>query len=110
MKPENFLKCIEILRKYDPNMQSQTIAIFLYIAIHNRGKFIETGVPMTIIASDLNLAQSSVSRNISILSKWKWSRKEGLDLVETREDPMERRRKLVKLTPKGEKLFLKFNS
>jgi DNA-binding MarR family transcriptional regulator len=108
MNAVNFLKYIEILRKHDPKIQSQTIAIFLYVAIHYQGKYEEEGVPMTIIASDLNLAQSSVSRNISILSQWKWSRKKGLDLVETREDPMERRRKLVKLTPKGKKLFNQF--
>ena len=60
---------------------------------------------MTTIAKDLNMAQSSVSRNVSLLSKWSWSRKEGLNFVEALEDPMERRRKLVKLTNRGKKLY-----
>jgi DNA-binding MarR family transcriptional regulator len=46
-----------------------------------------------------------VSRNVSLLSKWSWSRKEGLNFVEALEDPMERRRKLVKLTNRGKKLY-----
>ena len=65
----------------------------------------EEGVPMTTIAKDLNMAQSSVSRNVSLLSKWSWSRKEGLNFVEALEDPMERRRKLVKLTNRGKRLY-----
>jgi len=101
MNAINLLKHIESFRKFDADIQSQTIAVFLYVGI-NEG---EEGVPMTTIAKDLNMAQSSVSRNVSLLSKWSWSRKEGLNFVEALEDPMERRRKLVKLTNRGNKLY-----
>jgi DNA-binding MarR family transcriptional regulator len=56
------------------------------------------------------MAQSSVSRNVSILAKWKWNRSEGLNFVETREDPMERRRKLVSLTNRGKRLYDSVNN
>ena len=104
------LKSIQEFRKYDADIQSQTIAIFLYVAIHSQGKFADTGVPMTAIADDLDMTQSSVSRNVSILAKWKWNRSEGLNFVETREDPMERRRKLVSLTNRGKRLYDSVNN
>ena len=104
------LKMVQDFRRFDPDIQSQTMAIFFYVAIHSHGKFAETGVPMTAIADDLDIAQSSVSRNISILSKWKWSRKEGLNFVETKEDPMERRRKLVRLTNRGQRFYDSVNN
>ncbi len=101
MNAINLLKHIENFRKFDADIQSQTIAVFLYVGIHEGNE----GVPMTKIATELNMAQSSVSRNVSLLSKWRWSRKEGLNFVEALEDPMERRRKLVKLTNRGKKLY-----
>ena len=60
---------------------------------------------MTEIAEKLVMAQSSVSRNVSLLSKWSWQRKEGLNFLTAEEDPMERRRKLVRLTNRGRKLY-----
>lgn len=105
MNAQKFLEYIQEFRKYDSDIQSQTIAIFIYIAI-NEGK---EGVPMTLIASSLKIAQSSVSRNISILSKLKWNRKIGLNFVENFEDPMNRRSKLVRLTNKGKIFFSKLN-
>ncbi len=60
---------------------------------------------MSEIAEKLAMAQSSVSRNVSLLSKWSWQRKEGLNFLIASEDPMERRRKLVSLTNRGRKLM-----
>jgi len=60
---------------------------------------------MSEIAEKLAMAQSSVSRNVSLLSKWSWQRKEGLNFLIANEDPMERRRKLVSLTNRGRKLM-----
>jgi DNA-binding MarR family transcriptional regulator len=89
------LKMVQDFRRFDPDIQSQTMAIFFYVAIHSKGKFSDTGVPMTAIADDLDMAQSSVSRNISILTK---------------EDPMERRRKLVRLTNRGQRFYDSVNN
>ena len=49
-------------------------------------------------------SRPSASRNIAALSKWHSFGKAGHDLVEAHEDPRERRRKLVQLTPKGQRL------
>lgn len=98
---QKLLNCIEEFRKLDSDLQSQSIAVFLYVGIHEN----KDGVPMTKIATELNIPQSSVSRNVALLSKWSWSKKEGLNLLEASEDPMERRRKLVKLTNRGKRLY-----
>ena len=108
MNTNQLLDFIQKFRKHNTNIQSQTISIFLYIAINER----EKGVLMTSIANNLKIGQSSVSRNIAILSKWsgildkdKKFRKPGLNFVEAFEDPLERRRKLVRLTTKGKTFF-----
>lgn len=50
----------------------------------------------------IGLTQTSVSRNVAMLSKY---REASLDLVSVRENPMNRRTKLVVLTPKGKALL-----
>ena len=59
---------------------------------------------MSEMADVLGLAQSSVSRNVAALSDWNRHRTTGHDLVSARENPMDRRQKLVTLTAKGIKL------
>ena len=91
------LKIIEHFRLLDSEMQAQCIATFLYVA--------SSGLPLKMqdIADNLGLAQSSISRNVANLSDWTRHHKKGHGLLEAYEDPMERRRKLVKLTTKGKK-------
>lgn len=112
MNTKKFLEYIQEFRKKDADIQSQTIAVFLFVGINESNN----GVLMTSIADNLKMKQSSVSRNVSLLARWTWradkdkkSRIPGLDFVEAFEDPMERRRKLVRLTPKGKIFFSKFN-
>ena len=112
MDTKKILENIQEFRKISPRIHSQTISVFLYVAI-NEGK---QGVPMTSIENFTKLSQSSVSRNVALLSKWsgiadkdKKIRKPGLNFVETFEDPMEKRRKLVRLTTKGKVFFSKLN-
>ena len=56
----------------------------------------------------MNELPTDYHHNMTLIYMEELLDQEGLDLVETREDPMERRRKLVKLTPKGKKLFNQF--
>lgn len=42
---------------------------------------------------------------MAALSKWHSFGKPGLDLVQAEEDPRERRRKIISLTPKGHELI-----
>jgi DNA-binding MarR family transcriptional regulator len=81
----------------NPGMPIQMAAVFLYVAMHD-------GCTMKQIAEVLGLSQASASRNCQALGKYQKQGKLGYDLVETVDDPAERRRKIVKLTRKGKRL------
>ena len=123
-KLESLLHIVDIVRGIDNRMEAQSLAIFLFVARHeymdNRGLLME------FIAKQLGLSQSSVSRNVLKLSdnilnpardvlekaamrrrpprKSELKAKFGLGLLQTEDDPYERRRKIVRLTPKGKRL------
>jgi DNA-binding MarR family transcriptional regulator len=97
----NLLKIIEEMRKFDPLLESQAIAIFFVVCLDGG----EDGISMQDISEKLDLAQSTVSRNVFKLSFTNRHRERGIDLLEAFEDPMERRRKLVKLTAKGRRVY-----
>lgn len=90
-------KAIEEFRGIDPEMPSQSAALFLYSAIY-------PGCTMTDLQKNLGMSQASCSRNVSALSEWHRLEKPGLGLIVASPDPMERRRKIVQLTEKGEQL------
>ncbi|MGR8025151.1 MarR family winged helix-turn-helix transcriptional regulator, partial [Burkholderia cenocepacia] len=62
------------------------------------------GCTMTDLQTNLGMSQASCSRNVSALSEWHRLEKPGLGLIVATPDPMERRRKIVRLTDKGEQL------
>ena len=123
-KLESLLHIVDIVRGIDNRMEAQALSIFLFVARHeymdNRGLLME------FIAKQLGLSQSSVSRNVLKLSdnilnpardvlekaamrrrpprKSELKAKFGLGLLQTEDDPYERRRKIVRLTPKGKRL------
>ena len=96
----NLLKIIEEMRKFDPQLEAQAISVFFYAA-DKGGK---DGVAQQAISEALDIAQSSVSRNCYKLATINRHRKVGIGLLENFEDPMERRRKLVRLTAKGRRV------
>lgn len=87
-------KVFEEIRKIDPEIPIQTAHVFVTVALI-------PGITMREITDRLNISQSTTSRNVTALSKWHRLNKPGLDLVKAEEDPAERRRKVVNLTPKG---------
>lgn len=91
------LKMLEEFRKIEPDMPLQMAATFLTVAN-------EEGITMKTLGERLGISQSSCSRNIAALSKFHRLNKPGHDLVCATEDPVERRRKIVKLTPKGKRV------
>jgi len=91
------VRVLEAFRRFDPDMPIQYALSFLTIAQHE-------GLSMGDLAQRLGIAQSSASRNIAALSRWHSFGKAGHDLVEALEDPRERRRKIVSLTPRGHRL------
>lgn len=78
-------------------MPIQTAVVFLQTALRKQTTMRELG-------EITGLSQASMSRNIAALSKHHRLGKQGHDLVVTREDPAERRVKIVELTKKGQKL------
>ena len=90
-------KAIEEFRAVDPEMPSQSAALFLYSAIY-------PSCTMTDLQTNLGMSQASCSRNVSALSEWHRLEKPGLGLIVASPDPMERRRKIVQLTDKGQQL------
>tara|TARA_Y100000401_G_scaffold23031_1_gene15591 strand:- start:9193 stop:9534 length:342 start_codon:yes stop_codon:yes gene_type:complete len=97
------VKLLEVLqdfRELDAEIQSQCIAVFLTVVA--RGG---ENVSMAEIQKDLDMPQSSVSRNVALLSKWSRHGQKGHDLLESHEDPKERRRKLCRVTAKGKRFI-----
>lgn len=88
---------IEELRKIDPELPTQHAAAFITVAF-------QPGITMKEMADRLGISQSSSSRIVAALGKWHRLGKPGYDLVEASEDPAERRRKIMHLTPKGRRI------
>lgn len=84
-------------RDFDQEMQMQTAQTFIAVAM-------QPGITMKELSEKVGISQASCSRNVSALSRVHRLNKPGMDLVVVAEDPMERRRKVVKLTPKGQRL------
>ena len=96
----NLLKIIEEMRKFDSHMESQTIAVFFYVCLYSGAD----GVSMQTISQKLDIAQSSVSRNCYKLGD-RTRDGIGIGLLQSFKDPEEGRRKLVRLTAKGRRVF-----
>lgn len=78
----------------DRHMNAAEMQIFLHTAIH-------PGITMKQLAEQVEIAQSETSR---IVTKFQTINGEGYGLLRAEEDPHERRRKIVTLTPKGDRL------
>ena len=87
---------IELFRTLDPEIQAQGLSTFLVIAMNDPDP-----ISMRVLADRVGIAQSSCSRNVAALGQIHRHGRPGHQLVESYEDPMDRRTKLVKLTPKG---------
>ena len=75
-------------------MPSQMLLIFAFVAERKE-------VPMAELCKITGLAQSSISRNVAKLAQGESPREPGYGLIEAYEDPYYRKRKLVRVTPKG---------
>ena len=95
---EKIKHVVDCFRTLDSEMQAQTMTVFLIVVESH-----PTPVPMPEIARAAGLAQSSTSRNIAALGTYHRKGQPGLKLLDSYEDPMDRRTKLVKLTPRGER-------
>lgn len=61
----------------------------------------EDGLSLTDISKKAGIGLATASRNVGALGNINRKREEGLRLIEAFEDPMERRKKIIRLTQKG---------
>lgn len=90
----------ELFREKDVEVPGQLVSVFCYIASHNPCN-------MQSIQEGLGLSSNSVSRNTDWLSDYHRLGKPGMRLIRKYTDPKFRRRKIVELTPLGEKMVTK---
>jgi len=90
-------------RKLDEGMSLQAMAIFQHISIHGASNSVE-------LQQGTGLSQSAVSRHCMALTSINRFKKPGYGLVEESFDPYERRRKIYRLTSKGEQFARKLTS
>lgn len=88
----------QAFRALDSTMPLQLAYTFILCAIYE-------GESVGDIAKRAGFAVSTTSRHILDLGEYDRLKKPGYQLVETRIDPMELRRKTVHLTPKGRGLL-----
>lgn len=96
------LQVLEVFRAIDPDMQMGTAVSFLMIA---DGDTPDGGISITELSKAGGFALSSASRYVQALGAMDRHRRPGFELVSDHVDPMERRRKILKLTPKGKRVI-----
>jgi DNA-binding MarR family transcriptional regulator len=96
---EVLFETLQVIRaELDPEMQLQTLLTLLIVDM-------EPGITMTEALKKIGISQAAMSRNAAILGRLYSKGEPGLDMIAATEDPMERRRKVMRMTPKGEKLL-----
>lgn len=95
MTVDDAIKLLSGISAVDPEMPLGQAKCLFIIAKE------EEGLSLTDIAKKAGIGLATASRNIAALGKINRKREEGLKLIESFEDPMERRKKIIRLTPKG---------
>jgi len=65
----------------------------------------EPGIEQKDLLKALGCSNGAASRTASILTSLGNRKKDGLGLIDRRENPLDRRQRILKLTPAGERLF-----
>jgi DNA-binding MarR family transcriptional regulator len=95
MQPHEAFRLLSGIQKVDPEMPIQQIMCLLVIAEA------EDGLSLTDVAKKVGISLTTASRYVSALGKMNRHRTEGLKFIESHEDPMERRKKIIRITTKG---------
>lgn len=101
-KTDRMIQIINEFRKLDPELQAQAMMLYLKIVQHS-----ENGdeISMKELQHWSGLANSTISRNVSLLGDVNRHGGPGLMLVKSYPDPLDRRRSLCKLTAKGKAVW-----
>lgn len=96
----NLEKNLSKIRQLSPDMPVSQVLCLLTVARKS-----PEGLSISDLAKSLGLSLPTASRYVAELGKHGIRNKDGLQLLAARENPLERRQKLVVLTDKGEKLL-----
>jgi DNA-binding MarR family transcriptional regulator len=92
------LKATERLLAFDREVPGQVMATLFYIASHEN-------CHKQALEDDLKFTAASGSRNTDRLSRWHRLGKPGFDLIVKEQDPSNRRRQILRLSAKGQRLI-----
>ena len=95
MQLQDALRLVQGIRQIASEMPLQQVHCFLLVAEADEG------LSLSDLAKKANIGLATASRYVAALGKLNRHREEGLQLIEAFEDPMERRKKIIRLTPKG---------
>lgn len=90
------IKLFQAFQSIDENMSVSCALALLYSSKLNEQKTLE---------KSLGLSNAAASRNVAYWSKHFKHGVEGKDFIETYEDPVDRRNRLIRLKPKGNAFF-----
>lgn len=96
MTTEEAISFLTGISAIEPDMSLQQAKCLFIVAQE------EEGMSLSDIAKKAGIGLATASRYISALGKINRHRQEGLQLIESFEDPMERRKKVIRLTKKGQ--------
>jgi DNA-binding MarR family transcriptional regulator len=89
------IKILSGIQRIDPEMPLQQ-ALCLFVIAEA-----EDGLSLTDLAKKVGIALATASRYVGALGKMNRHHTAGLNFIESHEDPMERRKKVIKITIKG---------
>jgi len=91
---QKLAQAVELFRTHDKEIPAQVIATFLYVASHDDCAKVD-------LEKALAFSSASGSRNTDWLSEFHRLNKAGLGLLIKYRDPTNRRKQILKLSPKG---------
>lgn len=91
---QKLAQAVELFRTHDKEIPAQVIATFLYVASHDDCLKVD-------LEKALAFSSASGSRNTDWLSEFHRLNKAGLGLMIKYRDPTNRRKQILKLSPKG---------
>ena len=99
----SLLSALDAIRELDREVPGQVLAAFLYVASHNN-------CHKMAMEYDLDMSSASASRVCDHLSEFHRLGKPGLGLIIKYEDPSNRRKVMLKLSPFGESILHKMKT
>jgi DNA-binding MarR family transcriptional regulator len=100
---EELLEALEVFRELDPYMPVARVLLFLLIAQR-------PGITQTELRPLVGLSTNAVALNVRALRAWRGRAVRGLDLVTVIPDPVNGKRRLLYLSPKGQEVVAKLRA